>query len=253
MLECISIHDPYFQKYRREPLLIAGPGPGWDLFDFSKTGDAHVFALNSAITELWSNPRTWWVSNDHDRTFGSSHVNKIVPPQLKEWKTWRTITQKLFIPGELGNFNWVDHKNIPKGPLKWRLPAPDGSTIAYYVAGPNMTGHLEWVYNGSSVFELALEVATLWGFSPIVVVGCDMTMVDEKQYYAKPFRNKETPRRMRSGAKMTHHRDEIVRNRGRWSRSIAIVSDLWIDPPFEQISAEDAAALLRRGEPWNPP
>lgn len=254
MIECHSVFDiAHGGNYEGRPLLIAGAGPGWSLVDWPeirRITDLNIFALNHTITELWTEPGTWWVSNDHDRTFQSTHCRSVVVPRLKQYSPWMTVTQRKFIPGRLGDHRWVDHRGRWNDPMKWRLPAPDGSFIAYYSSLPNDTDEDDLIHNGHSVLELALEVATLWRFDPIVLVGCDMTMNSPDEYYAEPFRYKATPRRIVQG-KLSQSRDSVVKNRNRWSSHIYIVSDLWRDAPFLRESAAQVPRILRGICSWS--
>lgn len=253
MIHCFSVYDVADRgDHKAKPLLIAGAGPSWDDFPWGLVPDNQgitIFALNHTICELYRRSGVWWVSNDHDRTFQSRHVSKVVPPRLINYSPWRTITQKKFIPGELGDMDWVDHKGQKQPPMSWRLPAPDESTIAYYTAGSYMQGCPHWVHNGESVLELALEVATLWGFDPIVLVGCDQSLTPSGRYYARTFHWKATPPRILRG-KIHEMRNSLIRNRTRWSAEVYIVTDLWKDPPFHLESSENAIRLLNGEGAW---
>lgn len=246
MIRCASVYKIAEKKtYAGKPLVIAGAGPSYDAWNWDRIAsfDVPVFALNHTITELWRRPGVWWVSNDHDRTFGSSHISKVVLPRIAGYSPWNTITQRKFIPGPLGDVPWTDHRGNEQQPTKWRLPAPPGSRIMYYQAGRYMKGCEDWVHNGDSVLELALEVATLLGFDPIVLVGCDMTMASPEEYYAPVFRYKETPLRIVRG-KLGVARKSIARHACRWPGNICLISDLWTDSPFCRVTASEAASML---------
>lgn len=246
-----SVHDiARDEVFCGRPLLIAGAGPSFDSFDFSALPEGvTVFALNHTITKLYQLPDVWWVSNDHDRTFASSVIRAAVVPKLAGYKRWRTITQRKFLPGKLGKMRCIDHRGVEHGPLSWRLPLPFASEVAYYVGGDHMIDHPDWIRNGKTVLELAIEVATLWGFGPIVLVGCDMTM-DGAEYYAGSLRDKPTPRRVYRGS-LDEARRSVIENRRRWSSHVFIVSDLWSDPPFHPTTAARALRILGGDDPWN--
>ena len=243
-------HEPVVDvtRYAGSPLAIVGAGPSYSDEIVGEILRARprvtVFALNHTITELFWHPRAWWVSNDHDRTFGNSHIRKGILPRLKGYEPWWTITQRLFIPGPFGDVDWLDMKGVRQGPLKFRLPCPDGSHFAWYMGGDARSEKVEgYVRNGHSVLELALEVATLWGFDPVVLFGCDMFMPTEETYYAEPFRWKETPRKIVYG-KMQKARDSIERHRARWKPDIFSLSEHWETGPFNPVNQWEAAALL---------
>ena len=224
-------------RFEGQPLVIVGAGPSYSyslvnaLFE-SPGEKVNVFALNHTIAELYKHPRAWWVSNDHDRTFGNPGIRNGLLPRIKGYEKWKTITQRQFIPGKYGAVDWIDFRGRKQGPMKFRLPCPDGSHIAWYHGGGDNSAHFEgYVQNGHSVLELALEVATMWKFSPIMMIGCDMFMPSEGEYYAEPFRWKETPKKIVHG-KMVKARQSIVDNRGRWSKNIFSYNHHWRHGPF---------------------
>lgn len=231
-----------------KPLVIYGAGPGFDLLP-TPPEDCHVFALNHTITELWRHPLAFWVSNDHDRTWANRRIRKGVLPRIAGYSPWRTITQKKFIEGSLGSFVWVDHKGRSQPPMTWRLPAPEGSTIFYYNAGRGNEGLGDYLEAGETVLDLALEVATLWGFGPIVLVGCDLTLDRQGEYYAPRFRWKDTPPKMAHG-KLAEARRLVAQKRVRWPSDVFLVSDLWKDAPFVRIRPGQALDLVK-GAPWS--
>ena len=243
-------HEPVVDvtRFAGEPLAIVGAGPSYSERVAKTLIDAdpgvHIFALNHAITELFRHPLTWWVSNDHDRTFGNSNIKAGIVPRLRRYTQWRTITQRLFIPGSFGSVEWIDDKGNLREPLKFRLPCPAGSHIAWYMGGGAQSEKYDgYVRNGHSVLELALEVATLWKFDPIVLFGCDMYMPTEETYYAEPFRWKDTPRKIVNG-KMEKARHSIEEHRSRWSPEIFSFSRYWKDGPFRFVDHWDATSIL---------
>lgn len=233
-----------------QPLVILGPGPSYDLVPTPWETPAWVFALNCAITDIWPHRAdAFWVSNDHDRTWGSQAIRGQVPPRVKDWRNWVTITNRKFIPGEMGDIDWLDHRGHMQGPMDWRLPLPSGSVVWWYEETPKREN---FVRNGHSCLELALEVATLWGFGPIVLIGCDMHFESAETYYAKPFRYKSIPPRI-EGHKMRPQRQSIIDNRHRWSSDIKIISELWQDSPFENIKPSELRDVVPWPECWRQP
>lgn len=232
-----------FFAFKGHPLLIFGAGPSFGALDAMRF-NVNVFALNHTITELYEHPKHWWVSNDHDRTFQSKHIIDGIRPKIKDYSPWFTITQQIFVPGRLGSISFFDHHGAKHIPEAWRLPAPDGSKIIYYNAGKgNDQENGNFIYNHLTVLDVALELATMWECSPIILVGCDMTMKRPSEYYHEKFRWKDTPRKIAHG-KLDEARESIERNRKRWSDDIWIVDGLWNNPPFSRISASDVTSHL---------
>jgi len=243
-------HEPVVKvdRFQWQPLAIIGAGPSYDrdlvqrLMSAGK--EVNVFALNHTICELFRHPRHWWVSNDHDRTFGNVNIAKGIKPRIAKYAPWRTITQRLFIPGSFGDHIWFDGHGKRQNPLKFRLPCPDGTHVAWYLGGHERNVQAYgYVRNGHSVLELALEVATLWGFDPIFLFGCDLHLETPETYYADPFRWKETPAKIVRG-KLPISRRSIADNRWRWPENIFHVSSYWKDSPFETVSMAEAISRL---------
>ncbi|UCG53576.1 MAG: hypothetical protein JSW58_08460 [Candidatus Latescibacterota bacterium] len=240
------VHD-WAGRFTGVPLAIWGPGPSYDIVppDLKRLG--WNFALNNTITEFLDDPDVFWVSNDHDRTFENVNIRRHMLPILKNWKPWRTITNRKFIPGEFGDIDWIDHKGNAKGPTDFRLPCPkEDLEVWWYHENEGFEGYL---YHGDSVLELALEVATLWGFSPIVLFGIDLQLLKkprpaEPQYYAKPWQWKETPRRILKGHKLS---DMILGVRARaekWKKNIFHTSPYRPKLPFVKVSFDLAREML---------
>lgn len=244
-------HEPVVgvERFRGQPLAIVGAGPSYDAALVAECLSPHVnvFALNHTITELFWHPLAWWVSNDMDRTFGNVNIARGIAPKIKDYAPWRTVTQRLFIPGTFGSHAWYDKRGELKGPIDFRLPCPAGSHVAWYLGGEGRNAEFDgYVRNGHSVLELALEVATLWGFGPIVLFGCDLHMPTEETYYAEPLRWKDTPAKIVRG-KLKKSRSSIVQNRNRWPRNISSVNTAWTDGPFEVTDYHGARSLLGVG------
>ena len=244
-------HEPVvgIDRYRDRPVAIVGAGPSFcsDVVGrLMALGDrVIVFALNHTITELYQHPNVWWVCNDMDRTFESQHISSGMRPRIKYWEPWRCVTQRLFIPGEFGDIGWYDKHGKRQPPLKFRLPCPEGSHVAWYIGGEGRSEkEFGYVRNGHSVLELALEVATLWKMSPIMLFGCDMDMDSPETYYAPEFRWKDTPPKVVRG-KLRTARESLVANRGRWPGNVIQTSPYWKGTDFSYVSKERAFALLR--------
>lgn len=240
--KAVSIFN-FEKKFQDKPLAIYGAGPSFDLLP-RPPFEPYVFALNHTYTKLAAHKKAFWFSNDHDRTWKNKHIHKAVLSRIDFNSPWKTITLKKFIPGEFGDFEWYDRKGTHP-PMKWRLPLPEGSTVYYYNSGPFNKHFDDYIEAGETVLELALEVATLWGFSPIVLIGCDLHLDNEKNYYSKQFRWKQTPARMLRG-KIEKARKSVIARREHWAENIYMLSDLWqATSPFINVSKERALALLR--------
>jgi len=243
-------HEPVREvtRFQGQPLAIVGAGPSYSdelAQGLLNVGDrVNVFALNHTITELFRHPLHWWVSNDMDRTFGNPNIAAGICPRLEGYDQWRMVTQRLFIPGPFGDHHWWGRNDDPREAMDFRLPCPSGSHVAWYFGGEGKNETLKgYVRNGHSVLELALEVATLWGFDPIVLFGCDMKMPTVATYYAEQFRWKPTPAKVARG-KLRQARQSIVDNRKRWKRDIFHVTGMWDESPFKLSTRDEAAAIL---------
>ena len=229
-----------------KPLLVVGAGPSYEQLPVSayERLGVTVWALNHTITELYRIPGHWWVSNDHDRTFGSSAIAPRIKPRLAEYKPWRTITQRIFCPGPTGDVDWVDHRGRKQGPSDFRLSLPGGSTVIYYAAGEGNERLGSFIYNGHSVLEVALAVADVYGYSPIVLLGCDLSFAEDGSYYAPTFAWKPTPAKILRG-KLNAARISAARSADRWTADIRLVSTLWRHPPWPRITPAGALELLQ--------
>jgi len=243
------------KHYDKKPLAIVGPGPSYDAINPALHQSVTVFALNAAITEFTTHPDAYWLSNDHDRTFMNEGIRKAIEPRIAGYDPWRTITNRKFIPGEFGDIDWVDHHGRPQGPMKFRIPCPEGSEIWWYHENEGFPGYC---YHGQSVLELALEVATAWGFDPIILFGVDLCLVakgrkhalsgpqrpsDGGVYYASPWQWKGTPARIYRG-KMTEVRRSIIDHMHRWSSPIYTTSPYWEDAPFVYLPVPEALGVF---------
>ena len=234
-------------KFKDSPLIIVGPGPSFDSAPEPFFDLAPVFCLNHTITHFFQRPDHWWVSNDHDRTFQNLSLKIEIQNRLQAYACWRTITNRKFIPGEFGDIDWIDHRGNPQKPTSWRMPCPEESSIWWYHENEGFDGH---VRNGQSVLELALEVATIWNFSPIILVGIDLELINrgsgkEPIYYAKPWRWKETPRRVLKGHKLSDIKISIEKNRERWTDEIYHTSEYATRLPFEHVTFKQAEDIIK--------
>lgn len=242
---CIKV-TAYQKAFKNYPLVLLAPGPsiepilGKNLFH-----GRFVFALNHAITEAYQYSYHWWVSNDHDRTWASQYIRRPLLRKLRNYNPWRTITQRKFIPGPFGNVDWYDKHGKKQPPMPWRLPLPEGSTVWWY---QDMEGQEGYVRNGHSVLELALEIATMWGFRPIICFGVDLDFVND-QYYASIWNWKPVPRPIKRGGKLHVMIESLRKNRSRWSDDIYFVEPARADLPFETLSIEEGVRLALRGAP----
>jgi len=243
-------------RYKNKPLAIVAPGPSYDKVPFEAIFNLPtIFALNASIVTTYSHKDVFWVSNDHDRTFQNKGIREGLLPRIAGYSPWRTITSRKFIPGVTGDIDWRDHHGRMQPPMKWRLPAPDRSWIGWYDQTPGNKGYIN---NGETVLELALEVATIWGFSPIFLFGVDLTLVRPNRkepmpspcraihrpvYYAKEWHWKGTPPRVLRG-KMNQARTSIKNRRNGWPQEIYLVNSFWKGSPFNEITHEQIPEIL---------
>jgi hypothetical protein len=245
-VELIKITD-WRDRFAHKPLAIVGPGPSYDLVPEAMWRQfEHVFALNATITKCWNHPGHVWVSNDHDRTFKSQQIMKGLKSTLDKYKKWNTTANRKFLPGAFGRkVPWVDRHGVVRHGDPWNLKAPVGSSVYWY---ETVEGRDGYVRNGHTVLELALEIATIWGFDPIILIGVDLVMIRGKSvierplgrdikdaiYYAKPWRWKDIPKRMFRD-KIVEQRHSVTSNAPRWSgRDIYTLSPYW-SGPFSRI------------------
>lgn len=247
-----KVHD-WAGRFEGIPLAIVAPGPSFDLVPPELFGLCPVMALNHAITAVYGQKRHWWVSNDHDRTFNNTSLCQRLLTDLAGYAPWRTITNRKFIPGKFGDVDWIDHRGNPKKPMKWRLPLPKGSTVWWYHENERHDGHL---YHGHSVLELALEVGTLWGFDPIVLLGVDLELLGTPKkpiYYARPWQWKDIPRKILKSHKLSDMILSLRAQRERWPGNIYHTSPYAKNLPFVKASLTEAAELLSYEGMYPPP
>lgn len=229
-------------KYSGQPLAIVGPGPSYDLVPESFwKGFQRVFALNATITKCYTHPGHLWVTNDHDRTFKSEEITSGLAETMKSYSQWRVTSQRKFIPGDFGNrASWISKNGVLMNGCGFRIKPPHKSDIYWYEVVEGKPGYLRV---GDSIIEMALEIATIFDFSPIVLIGVDMVMLRGKEiitnpvdrdknakYYARPWQWKQTPTTM-FRSKMADQRKSFEDNFERWeNQKILTLSPYWSGP-----------------------
>lgn len=218
-------------QHQNKPLAIVATGPSFSLLDRTSLQGCHVFALNAAITELHNHSDgLHWVCHDFHKIFRHDLRGRI-----GSYEEWDLITRRVNIPGHFGNVPW---RGVGGGQVRHRFPHPmkaqdlARSTVYWYNELKKQEGFL---LAEEGVLEIALEVATFWGFSPIVLVGVDMGAVVDGLLYAKRFRWKKC--HIKPG-KFAAMKNALIKKRGRWAQEIFTLSPYW-SGKFEPISQEE--------------
>jgi hypothetical protein len=224
-VDLVPWNDPTLLGSKRgRALAIVGTGPSWDSFDRSQLAGVDAFALNSAITELCrrGGEDTYWVCHDLPKIW--KHGFRA---QLGHWKRWRLVTRRAYLPGDFGAVPYMEHgerinQRIGGGLRAAELSAP--GTWYWYTEFPDLPGA---IHAEQTVLEVALDVATGWGYSPIYLVGIDMGAGPGGSLYGRSWKWK--PCRIREG-KFAAMREALTRNRPRWPEAIYTLSPNWSGP-----------------------
>lgn len=229
------ITDPsYRERFAGRPLGIVGTGPSYAMVGREALRGCRLMALNAAITVLWDEPDVWWAC--HDLWKSSDTLCRI-----RRWRPWRIVTRRCYLPGKLGDGPWLDvDRNVVRDPFPWRLrDAPPDTEVAWYLDSREL-GEAGLIV-GETVLEVALDVATLWGASPIVVVGADLAPAG-RQSYAADWAWKRCSIRPDKFAAM---RRSIATARPRWPSDVLWASPTWREAPFDRIEPAEAGDVLR--------
>jgi hypothetical protein len=155
-----------------------------------------------------------------------------MPKRMANYK-WRLVTRRTYLHG-----HDVDWREKGGARIKRRFPwkIKPRNTILWYNEWPDQEGY---VRNGDTVLELALEVAVIWGFEEIAIVGADMQKVNGLAY-GTPW-NDWKPCKIKP-EKFREMKQALRKNREKWPEKTYNLSPYW-NSPFINISAED---YLRR-------
>lgn len=215
---------------------IVAPGPSFDLFDKSALLAGPIVALNAAITECWRNPSAVWACHDIHKIWRDRFEERIA-----DYKAWTLLTRRVVLPGKLGDGPYrAVGGGSERGPFAPRLSGlrvARARDIRWYSELENQPSFLRAT---ETVLEIALEALTLWGASPIVLVGVDLQPRDGESY-GRPWRWK--PCKIR-GDKFAAMRRALADNRKRWGE-VVLVGDGWKGCPFEKVTPDQGAALLQ--------
>jgi hypothetical protein len=239
MTRIIRWNDPSLENfYKDKPLAIVGTAPSYDLLEPGCFKSFHVFALNAAITELWEtsfHSGLHWVCHDFHKIMRYGLRQKV-----EGWPLWKVITRRVNIPGKFGN---IPYRAVGGGRHTRRFPEPMSekdlgrSNLWWYSELKEQEGFMLAL---EGVLEIALEVATFWGFRPIVLAGVDLRK-HEGQAYGKPWGWK--PCKIRRG-KFEAMQKVFRDHRKRWPKEVYVCSPWWDDCPFEKVeSLADLEAL----------
>jgi hypothetical protein len=215
-------------KFHGTPLAILCTGPSYDAFDLKLIDGWHVFAINAAITEVYQRPDTFWVCHDLWKIWKSGLAKRI-----PGYDSWNLITRRVYLPGQFGA---IDYRAVGGGRIRKRFQYTIDkgririSRIWWYTELSDQEGYIQ---AEETVMEIALDVATCWGFSPIVIVGMDMG----PKVYSSKWDWKSCKIRPDKFERM---KAVLVRERDRWSRKIYTLSPHW-SGSFERIGLDDLA------------
>jgi hypothetical protein len=217
---------------------IVAPGPSFDLFDKSALATGPIVALNAAITECWRNPSAVWACHDIHKIWRDRFEDRI-----GSFKGWQLLTRRVALPGKLGDGPYrAVGGGVEPGPFAPRLsPLRMGRArdVRWYSELEDQPGYLRAT---ETVLEVALEALTLWGASPIVLVGVDL-QPGTKGAYARSWAWK---RCLIKPGKFKSMRRAMAEGRSRWPKEIVLAGAGWKCCPFECVKPENAAHLLSR-------
>lgn len=249
-LNLVPIDDPAAgEPWRGRPLAIVATGPSYDLLPAATLEGVRVWALNAAITEFVRRRDVLWVCHDLWTIFRGPFGGLI-----SGYRPWRVVTRRAYVPGPFGDVEWKGLDRDAEGrriqvrrrePFPWRMRnAPPGSTVYWYCEWDDLPAPMRTV---SSVIEIALDVAALWGAGPIVLVGFDggpVRIGGREVGYGSPWAWKPCAL---NAAKALEIREAVAANRARWPAKILTTSPHWPGSPFERTSVEEALEVLRSG------
>jgi hypothetical protein len=212
---------------RSNPLAIVATGPSYSETDLHALDRFHVFAINAAITEHWRHPSVWWVVHDLFKIWRGPFEKKVTG-----WRSRRLITRKVYLPGRAGDcpYRAVGGGQIKK-PFEWRLPPAQVAATEEYTWYTELPGQDGYMEPTETSVEAALDVATWWGFEPIVLVGVDLRPVED-QKYAEPWRWKRCAIRPRKFEAM---RRQFKQRRSQWPEHVYHTSPYWKESPFQHV------------------
>lgn len=217
-------------------LVIVAPGPSYDETPREVWDNENIFVLNFAMTEFKEVKNCWWLCHDFWHCWPRYGM-----PKRMEGYDWKLITRRVYLPGPVGNVSWRDVCNSTvKRRFPWHIKrVPRTATVLWYSDLECQDGY---VRNGNTVLELALEIATIWGFKDVVIVGADMQKVKGK-FYGTPW-NDWKPCKIKK-EKFVEMKKSINCNRKRWPDKTYNLSPYW-DSPFINISPEDYLKEIKK-------
>lgn len=222
------------------PAAIVAPGPSFDLFDKNALAVGPIVALNAAITECWRNPSAVWACHDIHKIWRDRFEDR-----LAGYAGWQLLTRRVALPGKLGDGPYrAVGGGVEPGPFAPRLSAfrlARARDVRWYSELESQGGYLKAT---ETVLEIALEALTLWGASPIVLVGVDLSPVDG-QSYGRPWRWK---RCQIKGDKFAAMRRALDAGRKRWPKDVVVAGAGWKGMPFGRVTPEEGAAILASGQ-----
>jgi len=237
-------NDPSLKNSRKgEPLAIVATGPSYDLLQLKLLNDMPIFAVNAAITEFHLRKDVTWVCHDMHKI-----LRQGIKKHLSRYKWWNLVTRRVYIPGEFGDVPWAGVGWIPqKGQFPFKLDKGnvDRSTIYWYADIDSQEG---FCLRSETAVQVALEVATFWGFSPIYLVGVDMGL-QKGQAYGMQWKWKHCKIKPFKFEKM---KASFIKMRPRWAEDIYTLSPYW-PGPFKPLSVAEFRQRVHQTPPVRAP
>jgi hypothetical protein len=227
-MKLVQWSSPDIQGFRSgRRLAIVSTGPSYDLVDPQTYADWDIFALNAAITETYKHPNVTWLCHDMPKIWRNGFKSR-----LDRYNNRKVVSRREILPGEFGRADWREGDNERhKERFYYHMrhdEVESTSTFYWYSEFPDQAGYL---LSEETVLERALEVATWWGYSPIVLVGVDMGPVNG-QAYGNPWAWKKCYIKPHKFERM---RKVLTKNRSRWPVDVFTTSPAW-HGPFEYIT-----------------
>ena len=226
-------------SYAGQTLVIVATGPSYDDVPKEVYDGLTIFALNFSITEFKRHADCWWICHDLWTCLPRYRMRE----RLKDYAPWNLVTRRCYLPGNSGRVDWRQKggERVRRA-FNWRLKKwPLNSEIVWYNEFSDQQGYMR---NGDTVLELALEVATCWGFSDIWIVGADMQKINGRAY-ANPWASWKPCKITKQ--KFVEMRAALTRHRPRWSARIRTVSPHW-NGAFEPATVKELSALSSQKE-----
>lgn len=228
MTKILAWNDPALAgRNVGQPAAIVGCGPSYDLADRRALDGMAIFALNAAITEFQEHPAVTWCCHDLWKIWRGGFRRR-----LTKYRSWSVVTRRCYLPGREHE---VPYRDVGGGeirkPFPWRISSDllrETRRLLWYAELPDQAGYLK---AEETVLEVALLTARHAGYSPVFLLGCDMTIALPGRPYGKPWSWK---RCYIHGDKFARIRRLLAARRSEWPADVRIVGAAWKGCPFER-------------------